>query len=143
MKANSLTQSAQAAAKAWKASNPDTITDFVIIRNGSAFGAPNLYSATELGAHEDLGAQIVGMHGDVYTVQKLEDHDCPVCKNQMPDRAAFDEWNHFNCIDDECGARLQLDGAGIPKGYEGEQIDTDSLASSTSKPGPGRDLVEA
>ncbi|RMN01622.1 hypothetical protein [Pseudomonas savastanoi] len=94
----------QESARAWRASNPDTKAEFVLVLNRSAFKALDSVCGA---VREEVGTQVVGVHGHIWTVQRLEDTDCPVCGCQMPDKAAFDEWGYFNCIERECGARLR------------------------------------
>lgn len=50
---------------------------------------------------------------------QLKPFTCPYCGTPTPetDDIVLDEWGHFHCSEEECGARLQLDKSGRAIGY--------------------------
>ena len=46
-------------------------------------------------------------------------HGCPYCGTDVPtgNDLTLDQWGHFDCPEDECGARLKLDENGRAIGY--------------------------
>lgn len=50
---------------------------------------------------------------------QLKPFTCPYCGSPTPDEdeLVLDAWGHFHCLEEECGARLQLDDSGRAIGY--------------------------
>lgn len=107
----------RAIATAWRAANPIHQNDFVVIYDGMALWG--CQSVDEV-ANERPGTYAIGHRGSMvyhFVVRPLSPGNCPTCGCLLPDTVAFDEWDYFHCINDECGARLLLDVDGQPKGY--------------------------
>lgn len=50
---------------------------------------------------------------------QLKPFTCPYCDSATPegDELVLDAWGHFHCVEEECGARLQMNDRGQAIGY--------------------------